>query len=140
VGGDAGIAGQDKFCAAVDDLGQLREVDAMRRYGPDRDVVRHICAEGLQGLDQQSSGGLAVHIEVSPDANSICFAYSQQYRFHGPLHPWELERRSQGLGVGVEKGARSFEAGDASPDESICDEWGQVQACAEPPRSVSKGF
>ena len=30
VGGDAGVAGQDQFCAAVDDLGQLRDVDAVR--------------------------------------------------------------------------------------------------------------
>ena len=46
MGGDAGVAGQDEFRAAVDDLGQFGDVDAVRGDGADGDVVGDIRAEG----------------------------------------------------------------------------------------------
>ena len=101
VSGDASVTRQDQFEAAVDDFGQLRDVDAVRGDGPDGDVVCHVRAEHLQSLHQQGSGGLAVHVEVTPDTNLLATADSQKDALDGEPHASELEGRSQGLGIRV---------------------------------------
>ena len=86
VGGDASVAGQDQFCAAVDDLGQFGDVDAVRRNGADGNVIGHVRAEGCQRLHQQGGGCLPVHVEVAPDADRLLIADSQKDALDGRLH------------------------------------------------------
>ena len=69
--GNAGVAGEDQPRARVDDLRQDRHADAVTLGRSDRDMVRHAAAQIGQRRDQQRRGGLAVHVEVAPDADRL---------------------------------------------------------------------
>jgi hypothetical protein len=77
VGGDAGVAGEDEFCAVVDDGSEGFDMNAVTLFSSDGDVIDDVRIQGAQGLHEQGGGGLPVHVEIAPDADAFLVADSQ---------------------------------------------------------------
>ena len=99
-------------------------MNAVTLFAADGDVLRNVCAQCLQRLHKQGSGGLSVHIEIAPDADPFPGMEGLLDAFHGGLDTGEGDRSEQ---FRVQEGAGLLRGRDAAPDESLRDERVQAQ-------------
>ena len=69
VGSDAGIAGQDEFCAALNDFLQVAGINPVALAFPHRDMKSNIGMQFLESLNENGRGGLAIRIEIAPNTD-----------------------------------------------------------------------
>ena len=125
VGGDARIAGDEEFDAAIEDRRERIDVDAVAFPAANGDVVDDIRGKGLERLHQQGSGGLPIHVEVTPDADAFAPAGSQQDSFGQLCDVWELGGRRR---FRMKERFDFFGTADPASEENLLDERGQVSA------------
>ena len=119
---DAGITRQDEFCALLDDRSQIFQVDAVAFPGAHGDVIGHVRARGLQGLNEDRRGGLAIDVEIAPYADRLRSADGGSDPLDCRPHPGQLGRRHRRSEPWIQEGAGGFGGGDAAPDESLRDQ------------------
>ena len=124
VGGDASIAGEKQFRAALDDGLERLDVNAVAFFSADGDVITHICIQGSQGLNKQCCGCLPINIEVTPDADFFSALDGGSNDVNGffdigKLRGWIL--------FGIEKRLGFDGRVDSASEESLRDEGGQAQ-------------
>src|SRR5512143_3661648 len=73
IGGNAGVAGEDEFGAAVDDRLEGIDVNSMTLLAADGNVVNDVRAQQLERLHQHGRGRLSVHVEVAPATAGLMF-------------------------------------------------------------------
>jgi hypothetical protein len=103
----------------IEDGLQTLEVNAVTLLAANRDVVNYVRAQRLQGLDEQGSGSLAIHVEIPPDTNPLLTAYSQVDDFN---RFFDFRKWRRWDFFWVQERARGFDIRDAASDESLRDE------------------
>ena len=89
-----------------------------------RNVVNDVGSQCLECLHQHSGGGLAIHVEVPPDADPLLAAHGCANDLYSFCNSRERRRWQR---VGVQEGARRFRRVDAALEESLRDQRRQVE-------------
>ena len=127
MGGDAGIAGQDEFCAAVNDLLQVGNIDPVALVLPHRDMEGDIRMQFLERLDEDGRGGLAIRIEITPDADGCMGVDGCFQTICNGSEPGQVGRRGRGVGLRIQEGTGSLGRAQAAPEQRLCHERVQVR-------------
>ena len=77
-------------------------MNAVALTGAHRDVIGNLHAQRAQSLDEQGCGGLAIHIEIAPNADLFLSVDGGADEIHGLIQPW---KRPGGCFAGVKEGA-----------------------------------
>jgi hypothetical protein len=136
MGSDPGIAGQQQFYSSLEEGLQRKECDAMRFSPAHWNVIDDICSQPAQTGNQQRGGGLPIHIEIAPHADTLCAHGLPARSGLLPLEIGQIRWRSIGCTERVKECLRLRRSADPSANQrsrqqrvlagSLPDFWGHL--------------
>ena len=127
VGGDAGIAGKDKACAAVNHFLQERKIHPVALAGAHRNVKGDIRVQIPERLYQDGGGGLAVRVEITPNANGGVGVDGGFQPVYNGGEPGQFSGRGGRVGVWIQEGPGCRGRAQAAPEQRVRHERVQVR-------------
>src|SRR3972149_1565137 len=124
VRGDSCIAADDEFGTMINNRLETFDMYAVPLLPADRNVINDIRAEHLECLHQQGSGGLPVHIEVTPHTDHVIFVDSLINDLYCKFNIWKWSRWNF---IGMQECTGGVGSQNPAADESLRDEGRQVQ-------------